>query len=93
MRSASRCDLVAELHCLHSQAVALRVLRHAPDLDTRAIARTPMGVLGGARDRVVPMPWVRYTALRYGVAPRFVDGGHRLMLGRAAGEVMRTLPA
>ena len=52
-----------------------------------------MEVLGGARDRVVPMPWVRYTASRYGVAPRFVDGGHRLMLGRAAGEVMRTLPA
>jgi hypothetical protein len=39
------------------------------------------------------MPWVRYTAVRYGVEPRFVDAGHLLMLGRSANAVILALAA
>ncbi len=86
-------EMVAELQCEDSRAVAKLVLNRAPDIDVAAVARTPLTVLGGTRDRVIPMPWIRYTAGRYGVAPQFVNGGHRLMLGRAASQVMQAVSA
>ena len=86
-------NVMTELHCSNSRRVVGLALAGAPDVDVHAASRTPLAVLGGARDRVVPMPWIRHTAMRYGVEPRFIDGGHRLMLGRAANEVMRALAA
>jgi pimeloyl-ACP methyl ester carboxylesterase/GNAT superfamily N-acetyltransferase len=92
-RSDDLCHVKAELRCSNSRAVLDLALTGAPDVDVRAVSRTPLVVLGGARDRVVPMHWVRHTALRYGVEPQFVNGGHRLMLGRAANEVIIALAA
>lgn len=92
-RAQDLSHVMAELHCSKSRAVLDLALTGAPDVDVRAVSRTPLVVLGGARDRVVPMQWVRHTAMRYGVEPSFLDGGHRLMLGRAAGGVMRALAA
>lgn len=83
--------LKAELHCADSRTVLDTALAGAPRVDVAAVARTPLRVFGGTRDRVVPMPWVRHTALRYGVEPGFIDGGHRLMLGRAAARVAGAL--
>ena len=83
--------LKAELHCADSRTVLETALVDAAPVDVAAAARTPLVVLGGTRDRVVPMPWVRHTARRYGVEPGFIEGGHRLMLGRAAGPVFEAL--
>jgi hypothetical protein len=83
----------AELHCAHSSAVIDSALPAAPDVDVGAAASASVTVIGGRRDRVVPSPWVRYTARRYGVGAAFVDGGHRLMMGRAAGAVARAIAA
>ena len=85
--------LKAELHCADSRTVLDTAIAGAPEVDVQAAGRTPLVVLGGTRDRVVPMPWVRHTARRYRVEPRFVEGGHRLMMGRAASAVVAALPA
>ena len=85
-------NLKAELHCANSRTVLDTAIAHAPEVDVEAAGRTPLIVLGGTRDRVVPMPWVRHTARRYRVEPRFIEGGHRLMMGRAAAAVVRALP-
>ena len=91
MKGLALSHLKAELHCADSRTVLDMALDRAPRVDVAAVARTPLRVLGGTRDRVVPMPWVRHTALRYGVEPGFIDGGHRLMLGRAAARVAGAL--
>ena len=85
--------VMAELHCANSRLAVQHALTGAPDVDVRAVLRTPLLVIGGKRDRVVPMPWVRHTAMRYGVEPRFVNAGHRLMLGRATNEVVCAIAA
>lgn len=85
--------LKAELHCANMRTVLDTAIAGAPEVDVDAAGRTPLVVLGGTRDRVVPMPWVRHTAMRYRVEPRFVEGGYRLMMGRAAGAVVRALSA
>ncbi len=92
-RTDDLCHVMTELHCENSRRVVDLAMTGAPDVDVQAASRTPLIVLGGARDRVVPMQWVRHTAARYGVAARFLEGGHRLMLGRAVNDVMSALAA
>ena len=92
-RSDDLRHVMAELHCSNSRVVARLALTDAPDVDVSAVCGTPLLVFGGTRDRVVPSQWVRDTARRYGVMPRLVHGGHRLMLGRAANDVMEALVA
>jgi surfactin synthase thioesterase subunit len=92
-RSDDLRNVMAELHCSNSRIVAQLALTDAPDVDVSAVRATPLVVFGGTRDRVVPSHWVRHTARRYGVAPRLVEGGHRLMFGRAANDVMQGLAA
>ncbi len=86
-------QVMAQLTCKLAGAAVEVALTDAPDLEGRAASVAPMLVIGGSRDRVVPMPWVRQTAARYGVQARMVNGGHRVMYGRAAEAVMRTLAA
>jgi len=85
--------VMAEVYCSNSHAILDSALTGAPHVDVRAVLRTPLVVLASVGDRVVPMPWVRYTAVRYGVEPRFVDAGHLLMLGRSANAVILALAA
>lgn len=86
-------NVKAELHCAHFRAVIDSALPVAPDVDVQAASKGSVVVIGGTRDRVVPTPWVRYTARRYGVQPKMVDGGHQLMLGRAASAVAEAIAA
>jgi pimeloyl-ACP methyl ester carboxylesterase len=86
-------QVMTELRCSYAREVVEKALTDAPDLNRRPLEGMPVLVIGGSRDRVVPTRWVRDTAARYGVAARFVSGGHRVMYGRAANEVMRTLAA
>ncbi len=83
----------AELHCTHSRAVIDSALPCAPNVDVESAGQSQVTVIGGLNDRVVPTPWVRYTARRYGVEPTFLEGGHRLMMGRAAAAVSRAIAA
>lgn len=86
-------QVMVQLNCSKARAAAATALTDAPDLGRQRASLTPMIVIGGSRDSVVPMPWVRRTAARYGVAARFVNGGHQLMYGRAASGVMQALGA
>jgi hypothetical protein len=89
--SDDRARMKAELKGAHARAVIDHALPAAPDVDVAAAAETAMLVIGGTRDRVVPAPWIRGTALRYGVHANFVDGGHLLMLGQTSNAVARAI--
>jgi pimeloyl-ACP methyl ester carboxylesterase len=92
-RSDDLRHVMAELHCANSRVAVQLALTDAPDVDVCAAGGTPVIVFGGTRDRVVPGHWVRDTARRYGVKPRLIEGGHRLMLGRAANDVVEAFAA
>ena len=81
----------SELKGGHARAVIDHALLAAPDVDVSAATKTAMLVIGGIRDRVVPAPWIRNTASRYGVRADFVDGGHLLMMGRTSGVVAHAI--
>lgn len=83
---------ISHLDCPLAQAVAQIAMADAPDLEPQS-ADAGVLVIGGERDPVVSKRWVRHTAAHHGVEARFVPGGHRLMSGRAAGDVMRLLAA
>lgn len=83
----------AELHCAHSRAVIDSALPQAPNVDVDSALPINVTVIGGHSDRVVPKPWVRYTARRYGVTPQFVDSGHNMMRGRASASVAQAIAA
>jgi pimeloyl-ACP methyl ester carboxylesterase len=89
-RGQTQDDVLAKLECPLAQSAARTALATAPDLDDAAIA-TPVRVIGGRRDRIMRKAWVHETAARYKVAAQFVSGGHRLMHGPAAAEVVRLL--
>jgi surfactin synthase thioesterase subunit len=86
-----RARVKSELKGAHARAVIDHALLAAPDVDVSAAAMTTMRVIGGNRDRLVPEPWVRGTAHRYGVHADFVDGGHLLMVGQPADAVARAI--
>jgi pimeloyl-ACP methyl ester carboxylesterase/GNAT superfamily N-acetyltransferase len=81
----------AELKGAHARAVIDHALPAAPNVDVAAAPKTAMLVIGGIRDRVVPAPWIRNTASRYGVRADFVDGGHLLMVGQPSDAVARAI--
>lgn len=83
----------AELHCADSRAVLDSALWNAPNVDVLSALPIDLTVIGGHHDRVVPKPWVRYTARRFGVEPLFVDSGHNIMMGRASASVARAIVA
>ena len=77
----------AELRCADSRAVIDAAMTAAPEIDVAAAARSTFVVIGGSRDRVVPMRWTETTARQYGVAARTVTAGHQLMSGPTAADV------
>ena len=81
----------SELKGAHACAVIDHALPAAPDVDVASTSKTAIRVIGGSRDRVVPTPWIRGTARRYGVHADFVDGGHLLMVGQPADVVARAI--
>jgi pimeloyl-ACP methyl ester carboxylesterase len=81
----------AELKGAHARAVIDHALPAAPDVTVASTSKTAMRVIGGSRDRVVPPPWIRGTARRYGVHADFVDGGHLLMVGQPSNAVARAI--
>jgi GNAT superfamily N-acetyltransferase len=83
---------LAQLHCPLAQQAARTALADAPDVAGQPTTAR-VCVIGGEYDRVVHKAWVCDTAHRYGVAAQFVAGGHCLMQGRAAAEVMALLAA
>jgi GNAT superfamily N-acetyltransferase len=62
-------------------------------LSLRDLALNNVQVFGGRSDAWVPEHWVHQTAARYGVHPQFLAGGHRLMIGRAADQLLGLLAA
>ena len=89
--SDDRARVKSELKGSHARAIIDHALLAAPDVDVSAAAMTAMRVIGGSRDRVVPAPWVRSTARRYGVHADFVDGGHLLMARKTSDAVARAI--
>ena len=89
--SHERAWVKAELKGARARAVIDHALPAAPDVDVASTSKTAMLVIGGIRDRVVPAPWIRNTASRYGVRADFVDGGHLLMVGQPADAVARAI--
>lgn len=81
----------AELRCADGRAVLDSALCEAPSVNVGAVSSIGLRVIGGTRDRVVPSAWVRYTARRYGVDAGFIEGGHRLMMGRTATAVAHAI--
>jgi pimeloyl-ACP methyl ester carboxylesterase/GNAT superfamily N-acetyltransferase len=81
----------AEMRCADGSAVMDAALHGAPSIDVAAVSRASLIVMGGIRDRVVPSRWVQETARRYAVGAAFVDGGHRLMSGRAGQAVAQVI--
>ena len=80
-----------ELRCADGRAVLDSALCEARSVNVGAVSSIGLRVIGGTRDRVVPSAWVRYTARRYGVDVGFIEGGHRLMMGRAATAVVQAI--
>ena len=89
--SHERAWVKAELKGARARAVIDHALPAAPDVDVASTSKTAMLVIGGIRDRVVPAPWIRNTASRYGVRADFVDGGHLLMVGQPSDAVARAI--
>jgi predicted alpha/beta hydrolase family esterase len=85
-------ETLALLHCPLAQQAASTALDQAPDVAPNNITSNVI-VIGGEFDRVVGPRWVRDTASRYGVAARFVSGGHQLMLGQTGREVAGLMAA
>ena len=77
----------SELRCADSRAVIDTAMSAAPDIDVAAALRSKFVVIGGSRDRVVPMRWTETTASQYGVAAQTVPGGHQLMAGPTVDQV------
>ena len=77
----------SELRCADSRAVIDTAMTAAPAIDVGASHRSSFVVIGGSRDRVVPMRWTETTARQYGVVARTVSGGHQLMTGPTVGQV------
>ena len=69
--------LLAGLEGDTTRAIVARVLTNAPSLQTERIA-TPITLISGDRDRVLPVPWMRATAQRYHAPWTRLAAGHNL---------------
>lgn len=80
--------LVAGLTGRQAKEVAATVLADAPPVAVERIA-TPVSLISGERDRVVPVPWMRATARRYRAPWTRLAGGHNLPVARGVSGPVR----
>ena len=69
--------VLAGLEGEQTRAVAARVLADAPSLDIERV-NTPIALISGDQDRVLPVPWMRATAAGYGAPWTRLPAGHNL---------------
>ena len=81
-------SLVAGLAGSQAREVAASVLTDAPPVEVQRIS-TPVSLISGDRDRVMPVPWMRATARRYRAPWTRLAAGHNLPVARGVSGPVR----
>lgn len=83
-RDQELASLLAGLSGQRTREVAARVLDGAESIVVERIA-TPVSLVSGDRDRVMPVPWMRATARRYRAPWTRLAAGHNLPVAAGVG--------
>lgn len=81
-------SMLAGLSGMRAREVASRVLADADSIQVNRIS-TPVALISGDRDRVMPVPWMRATAERYRAPWTRLPVGHNLPVARRVSDSIR----
>lgn len=84
-RDQELASLLAGLSGKRTREVAAAVLADAESIRVERIS-TPVTLISGDRDRVMPVPWMRATAERYDAPWMRLPAGHNLPVARGVSE-------
>lgn len=87
-RDQELASLLSGLAGDRTREVAANVLRDADTVKVEQV-RTPVALISGDRDRVMPVPWMRSTAARYRAPWTRLQAGHNLPVAQAISEPLR----